>query len=73
MEALVPDIFVQPTEAYQDQAGVVGKRSVALKSTSGCGLRGKSQYLWDKKPIFSFDDDHVQLLILHFSEIHQQH
>lgn len=26
MEALVPDIFVQPTEAHQDQAGVVGKK-----------------------------------------------
>lgn len=26
MEALVPDIFVQPSEAHQDQAGVVGKK-----------------------------------------------
>lgn len=68
MEALVPDIFVQPTEACQDQAGVVGKGSVALKSTSGCRLRGMGQYLWSKKPIFNFRDDdvHVQLLISHF-------
>lgn len=43
MEALVPDIFVHPTGAYQDQAGVVGKGCVPLKSTSGCRLGGRGE------------------------------